>query len=83
MRAMLASFELDIRPPPPSHKTEEFILRTTTIKEVSIDGNIRVNENIYIDQLKFENNGRDLNNTGIPGFHDKSTNARICGTQIL
>ena len=108
MRAMLASFELDIvkilvdnqsgfdylkdnpllrhrqfRPPPPNHKTEEFVLRTTTIEEASIDGNIRVNENVYIDQLKFENNGRELDNTGIPGFHDQSTNARIRSAQIL
>jgi hypothetical protein len=63
------------RPPLPSHKTKEFVLQTTTIEEASIDGNIRVNENIYVDQLKFGNNGRELNNIGIPGFHDQSTNA--------
>jgi len=71
------------QPSPSNHKTEEFVLRTTTIEEASIDGNIRVNKNIYIDQLKFENNGHKLNNTGIPGFHDQSTNAQICSAQIL
>ena len=62
---------------------EEFVLRTTTIEEASIDGNVRVNENVYIDQLDFEDNGSTLDNIAIPGFHDQSTNAQICGAQVL
>jgi hypothetical protein len=71
------------RPPPANHRTEEFVLLPTTIEEASIDGNIRVNENIYIDQLQFKDNSRELDNTGVPGFHDQSTNARIRGAQVL
>jgi len=62
---------------------EEFVLWTTTIEEASIDGNVRVNENVYIDQLDFEDNGSTLDNIAIPGFHDQSTNARIRGAQVL
>lgn len=52
-----------LRPPPPNHKTKEFVMRTTTIDEGSTEGNIEVARNQYIDQLEFKEN--ELDNTAI------------------
>ena len=56
-------------------------MRTTTLDESSIDGNIAVVRNIYVDQLKFGLN--DLDNHAVPCINDQSTNARVCSAQTL
>jgi len=71
------------RPPPQKHKTKEFVLRTTTIEESSIAGNIKVNDNIYLEQLEFKDSARELDNTSVPCINDQSTNARIRSAQVL
>jgi hypothetical protein len=69
------------RPPPPKMKTEEYVLRTTTIDEGSTIGNVKVTRNIYIEQLKFS--PQDLDNFAIPCINDQATNARIRSAQFL
>lgn len=69
------------RPMPPAFRTKQYPLRTSTIEEASVDGNIAVHEDIYITQL-----GRteeDLCELAIPSINDQSTNARIRGAKIL
>ena len=58
------------RPPPKKHKTKEFVLRTTIIEESLIAGNIKVNDNIYLEQLEFKDNARELDNTSVPCIND-------------
>jgi hypothetical protein len=69
------------RPPPPKYKTQEYVLRTTTIEEGSTEGNIQVARNIYLEQLGFS--ARDLDNQAIPCINDQSTNARIRSAQFM
>jgi hypothetical protein len=57
------------------------VLRTTKLDEGSGEGMIQVNDNIYIDQLKF--NIKDLNNTAVPSINDQKTNALICAARLL
>ncbi|KAJ7611074.1 hypothetical protein DFH06DRAFT_1016331, partial [Mycena polygramma] len=54
------------RPPPADHKTTEHVLRTTIIDEGSTDGTVQVNDNLYIDQLKF--GIHDLDNIAVPAL---------------
>ncbi|KAF8159104.1 hypothetical protein K438DRAFT_1986032 [Mycena galopus ATCC 62051] len=69
------------RPPPPDHQTDEFVLRTTKLDEGSGEGTIQVNDNIYVDQLKFAIN--DLDNTAVPSINDQKTNALIRAARLL
>lgn len=66
---------------PLGHKTEYFPLRTSTIEEASIEGNLAVHEDVYIDQLKFSID--HLSMYAIPSINDQSTNARIRGGVAL
>ncbi|KAJ7457328.1 hypothetical protein FB451DRAFT_1047259 [Mycena latifolia] len=69
------------RPPPPDHKTNEYVLRTTTKEEGSTDGTTQVNDNVYVDQLKFDIH--DLDNVAVPSYNDQKTNALIRSAQLL
>jgi hypothetical protein len=62
-------------------KTKQFPLRTTTIEEASIQGNLTVHDDAYLNQLKRE--AKDLVQYAIPSVNDQSTNARIRGGQAL
>ncbi|KAJ7796687.1 hypothetical protein B0H14DRAFT_2390415 [Mycena olivaceomarginata] len=69
------------RPPPADHKTNEYVLRTTTVDEGSTEGSTLVNENIYLDQLDFDLH--DLDNIAVPSYNDQKTNALIRSAQLL
>ncbi|KAF8205821.1 hypothetical protein K438DRAFT_1757140 [Mycena galopus ATCC 62051] len=69
------------RPPPPDHQTDEFVLRTTKLDEGSGEGTIQVNDNIYMDQLKFAI--KDLDNMAVPSINDQKTNALIRAARLL
>ncbi|KAJ7480421.1 hypothetical protein B0H11DRAFT_2274876 [Mycena galericulata] len=69
------------RPPPTDHKTNEYVLRTTTLDEGSTEGSTLVNENIYLDQLDFDLH--DLDNIAIPSYNDQKTNALSRSAQLL
>ncbi|KAK6969487.1 hypothetical protein R3P38DRAFT_2670762 [Favolaschia claudopus] len=68
------------RPPPPGYKTQEFVLRTTTIDEATTEGTIQVCENIYLDQLQYDIH--DLDDTAVPTYNDQKTNALIRSGQL-
>jgi hypothetical protein len=69
------------RPLAAGSKTEQFPLRTTTIEEASIHGNLTVHEDAYLVQLEREVD--DLVKYAIPSINDQSTNARIRGGQVM
>jgi hypothetical protein len=69
------------RLPPTDHKTNEYVLRTTTLDEGSTEGSTLVNENIYLDQLQFDLH--DLDNIAVPSYNDQKTNALIRSAQLL
>ena len=69
------------QPPPSGYKTEEFVMRTTTIDEGSTEGNIEVTPDQYFVQLDF--NKHDLDDRAILAIHDQETNAQIRAAQIL
>ena len=69
------------RPLAAGSKTEQFPLRTTTIEEASIHGNLTVHEDAYLVQLEREMD--DLVKYAIPSINDQSTNARIRGGQVM
>ena len=69
------------RPLAANHKTEQFLLQTTTIEEALIPGNLTVHEDTYIVQL--ERTAKDLVQYAIPSVNDQSTNARIRGGQVM
>ncbi|KAF9223166.1 hypothetical protein BS17DRAFT_809051 [Gyrodon lividus] len=60
---------------PKGHKTKQYPLRTSTIDESSITGNIAVIHDVYINQLKMSHQA--LSDTAIPSINDQATNARI------
>ena len=62
-------------------KLKQFPLRTTTIEEASIQGNLTVHDDAYLNQLGRE--AKDLVHHVIPSVNDQSTNARIRGGQVL
>jgi len=64
---------------PPNHKTRYHPLRANTIEEASIEGNISVHNNFYIDQLDIDPD--ILSKFAIPSINDQLTNARIRGAQ--
>ncbi|KAJ6473464.1 hypothetical protein DFH09DRAFT_953689, partial [Mycena vulgaris] len=69
------------RPPPADYATPEYVLRTTKLDEGSSDGTTQVNDNIYLDQLKFDLH--DLDNIAVPSYKDQKTNALIRSAQLL
>jgi hypothetical protein len=69
------------RPLVAGHKTQQFPLRTTTIEEASVHGNLTVHEDAYLVQLKQQRD--DLIQYAIPSINDQSTNARIRGGQVM
>lgn len=71
------------RPPPPGYKTKEYVLRTTTIEENSTEGNIKVNENIYLDQCELKDNGIELEDTAVGSINDRDTNRLIRAAMVL
>jgi len=62
-------------------KTQQFPLRTTTIEDLSVHGNLLVHEDAYLVQLGQETD--DLVKYAIPSINDQSTNARIRRAQVL
>ena len=64
-----------------NNKTQQFPLRTTTIEESLVHGNLLVHEDAYLVQLGQETD--DLVKYAIPSINDQSTNARIRGAQVL
>lgn len=72
-RSMLCHGER--RKMPRGYQTKQFPLRTSTIDESSITGNIAVIHDVYINQLQMQHH--ELSNQAIPSFNDQSTNARI------
>jgi hypothetical protein len=69
------------RPPPSGYKTQEFVMRTTTIDEGSTEGNIEVAFDQYSVQLEFDL--YELDDRALLAIHDQATNARIRAAQIL
>lgn len=69
------------RPLPVGVKTKQFPLRTTTIDESSIVGNLMVHDDAYSVQL--EKKPEDLGLYAIPSVNDQSTNARIRSGQVM
>jgi hypothetical protein len=71
----------EYRPPPPGHTTQEHVLRTVKLDEGSTEGTIQINDNVYLDQLKFAIH--DLDNIAVPSYNDQKTNALIRSAQLL
>ncbi|KAG2737658.1 hypothetical protein P692DRAFT_20788007 [Suillus brevipes Sb2] len=71
----------DRRKLPVGYRTKQYPLRTSTIDESSISGNMAVVNDVYINQLKMTHN--ELSDRAIPSFNDQSTNARIRGAKAL
>lgn len=69
------------RPLPKGHKTEQFPLRIATIEEASIQGNLQLHDEVYINQLK--QTSERLSTLAIPSFNDQLTNSRIRSAQII
>ena len=63
------------------HRTKQYPLRTSTIEESSVTGNIAVIHDVYINQLNMTHN--NFSNIAIPSINDQSTNARIRGAKAL
>jgi len=61
-------------------KTETYPLRVTTINEATVEGTIKVWDNIY-EQVK--RNAESLNNQAVPSINDQLTNARIRGAKAM
>ncbi|KAF8419230.1 hypothetical protein L210DRAFT_3426290 [Boletus edulis BED1] len=68
------------RKPPKGYKTKQFLLRTSTIDESSISGNIAVINDVYVNQVKMTH--EQLLDRAIPSINDQSTNARIRGAKL-
>jgi hypothetical protein len=66
---------------PVGYCTKQYPLRTSTIDESSVSGNIAVINDVYINQLNMTHG--DLSERAIPSFNDQSTNARIRGAKTL
>ena len=66
---------------PSGHPTQQFPLRTSTIDESSISGNIAVVNDVYTNQLKMVH--EELADQAVHSLNDQSTNARIRGAKAL
>ena len=62
-------------------RTKQYRLRTSTIDESSVAGNIAVVNDVYINQLKMTH--EELSGLAVPSINDQSTNARIRGAKAL
>lgn len=65
----------ECRKMPKGHRTKQFPLRTSTIDESSVAGNIAVVNDVYINQLKMTH--EELSNQAVPSINDQSTNAHM------
>ncbi len=68
------------RPLPPNLCTKFYPLRVSTIEEASVQGNLRVHDDIYITQLKRKPS--EMNTYAIPLFADQLTNSHCWGCII-
>ncbi|KIJ57647.1 hypothetical protein HYDPIDRAFT_44852 [Hydnomerulius pinastri MD-312] len=66
---------------PKGYRTKQYPLRTSTIDESSVTGNIAVINDVYITQLKMSH--EQLSDMAVPSINDQSTNARIRGAKAL
>ncbi|KAF8130337.1 hypothetical protein EV363DRAFT_1584323 [Boletus edulis] len=66
---------------PKGYRTKQYPVRTSTIDESSITGNIAVINDVYVNQLKMTH--AELVDWAIPSINDQSTNARIRGAKAL
>ncbi|KAF9234843.1 hypothetical protein BU15DRAFT_78605 [Melanogaster broomeanus] len=72
---------LERRKMPKGYRTKQYPLRTSTIDESSVTGNIAVINDVYINQLKMTH--EQLADLAIPSINDQATNARIRGAKAL
>ncbi|KAI9437299.1 hypothetical protein H4582DRAFT_2058293 [Lactarius indigo] len=63
------------RPMPPGYKTEQFLIRVSTIEEATVRGNLLFHDDVFLTQLK--RTAEDLCEHAIPTFNDQLTNSRI------
>ena len=66
---------------PKGHCTKQYPLRTSTLDESSVLGNIAVVNDVYINQLKLTH--EQLVDQAVPSINDQSTNARIWSAKAL
>ncbi|KAG1743070.1 hypothetical protein EDB19DRAFT_1827464 [Suillus lakei] len=66
---------------PQGYRTQQFPLRTSTIDESSVTGNIAVIHDVYVNQLRMQHG--EFSDRAIPSFNDQATNARIRGAKTL
>ena len=66
---------------PSGFPTKQSPLRTSTIDESSVSGNIAVINDVYLTQLQMT--PEELNDRAIPSINDQSTNACIRGAKAL
>lgn len=66
---------------PIGFKMKQYPLRTSSIDESSVTGNIAVVNDVYMNQLKMT--PEQLSDRAIPSINDQSTNARIRGAKVL
>lgn len=62
---------------PPNLKTVFYALRTTTIEEKSVQGNLDNQDNFYIEQMRRDAMDPELSKYAIPSYNDQLTNSRI------
>ncbi|KAG9310626.1 hypothetical protein JVU11DRAFT_9194 [Chiua virens] len=74
-------FHPERRKMPKGYRTKQYPLRTSTIDESSITGNIAVINDVYVNQLKMTH--EQLADLAIPSINDQATNARIRGAKAL
>jgi len=68
-------------PIPKGYITEQYPVRSTTIEEATVRGNLLYHEDVYLTQLK--QNTDKLSTFAIPSFNDQLTNSHIRSAQIL
>ncbi len=71
------------RPLPSNLRTKFWPLRLITIEEMSVAGNLLVQDNIYEEQLGFKEDDPVLSSLAIVTICDQLTNARVRGCQMI
>ena len=71
------------RPLPKGHKTVFHPTRASTIEEASVDGNLRVHDDVYVTQLQKDPDDSAFNSKAIPSMNDQLTNSRVRSCQTL
>jgi len=66
---------------PAGYITKQYPLKVNTVDESSIEGQPKVLDNVYIEQMKMTH--EDLNDSARPLFGDQHTNARVRGAKAL